>query len=49
MKEGSLMTKQEICIRSAQENDNDFIIQLSSRFNEFPMMSWRNEQKMLEA
>ncbi|MDZ5471477.1 GNAT family N-acetyltransferase [Bacillus sp. 31A1R] len=36
-------------IRKMEEKDHDFILGLSSRFNEFEFMSWRDPEKMDEA
>jgi ribosomal protein S18 acetylase RimI-like enzyme len=48
-KEGKLVFTDSFRIREMNESDHDFILRLSSRFIEFPLMPWRNKEKMLEA
>lgn len=39
----------KLTIRKMVERDKEFIVSLSTRFNEFNFMSWRDPQKMQEA
>lgn len=38
-----------LLIRKMTESDKNFIVGLSSRFNEFSFMNWRDQNKMQEA
>lgn len=38
-----------VIIRKMVDNDKDFILQLSTRFNEFEFMEWRDRRKMDES